>query len=130
LQEGFVFGTEYTFEVELAKVEAPSNPHTNHQLLNEENAQRNFDLLQGGSDVRAQVSPMILHPKVYIGSDGVYVDFFREGEKDRSQTLRRAHVCDHRDGLEAREVFLKCFTWNQWMDNIFIQNVWILQVRK
>jgi hypothetical protein len=71
LQEGFLFGTEYTFEVEVAKVDAPSNPCTNHRLLNEENAQRVFDLLQGGSVIRAQVSPMILRPKVYIGVDGV-----------------------------------------------------------
>ena len=54
-----MFGTKYIFEVELAKVEVPSNPHTNHQLLNEENAQCAFDLLQGDSDVQAQVSPMI-----------------------------------------------------------------------
>jgi hypothetical protein len=83
LQEGFVFGTEQTFEVELAKVEEPSHPCTNHRLLNEENAQRVYDLLQGGSVVRAQVSPMILRPKVYIGADGVQVDFLTEEEKDR-----------------------------------------------
>jgi hypothetical protein len=45
LQEGIVFSTEQTFEVELAKVEAPSHPCTNHRLLNEENAQYVYDLL-------------------------------------------------------------------------------------
>jgi hypothetical protein len=111
LQEGFVFGTEHTFEVEVVKVEAPSNPYTNHQFLNEENAQRVFELLEGGSVVRAQVSPMILHPKVYIGAHGVQVDFLRKGEKDRFQTLHRAHVCDYGDGRKAYKEFLKCFTW-------------------
>ena len=52
-----------------------------------------------------------MHPKVYIGSDGIYVDCFKEGEKDRSQTLHCVHVHDHRDGLEACEEFLKYFTW-------------------
>ena len=30
LQEDFVFGTEYLFEVELAKAEVPNNSYTNH----------------------------------------------------------------------------------------------------
>jgi hypothetical protein len=46
LQEGFVFGTEYALEVELAKVEAPSNPYTNLRFLNEENAYLVFDLFK------------------------------------------------------------------------------------
>jgi hypothetical protein len=95
----------------VTKVDAPSNPCTNHQLLNEENAQRVFDLLQGGSIVQAQVSPMILRPKVYIGVDGVQVDFFTEGEKDRFRTLHHAHVHDHGEGHEALKEFLKYFTW-------------------
>jgi hypothetical protein len=111
LQEGFLFGTEHAFEVEVAKVDAPSNPCTNHRLLNEENAQRVFDLLQGGSVIRAQVSPMILRPKVYIGAAGVQVDFLTEEEKDRFRTLHRAHVRDHGEGHEALKEFLKCFTW-------------------
>ena len=69
LQEGFVFGTGQTIKVELAKVEAPSHPCTSHRFLNEENAQHVYDLLQGGNVVRAQVSPMVLCPKVYIGAD-------------------------------------------------------------
>jgi hypothetical protein len=38
LHEGYVFGLDYTFQVEFSKVEAPSGPCTNHRLLNEEDA--------------------------------------------------------------------------------------------
>ena len=110
LQEDFLFGTEHTFEVEVVKVDAPSNPCTNHQLLNEENVQHVFDLLQGGSIVRAQVSPMILRSKVYIGVDGVHVDFLTKEEKDRFQTLHCVYVHDHGKGHEVLKEFLKCFT--------------------
>jgi hypothetical protein len=46
LHEGYVFGQDYTFQVAVAKVEAPTDPYTNHRLLNEENAERIFGLIR------------------------------------------------------------------------------------
>jgi hypothetical protein len=111
LHEGYVFGLDYTFQVELAKVEAPSDPCTNHRLLNEEDAERIYGLVRATNVVRAQISPMILRPKKYIGPDAVQVDFGAEGAKEDFQTLHHAHVRDHGEGHEAREAFLSCFTW-------------------
>jgi hypothetical protein len=63
LHEGYVFGQDYTFQVAVSKVEAPTDPCTNHQLLNEENAKRIYGLLRSTNVVRTQISPMILRPK-------------------------------------------------------------------
>jgi hypothetical protein len=52
---------------------------------------------------------MILRPKKYIGP--VHVDFDAEGARESFLTLHRAHIYDHGEGLEAREAFLNCFTW-------------------
>jgi hypothetical protein len=42
LHEGYIFDQDYTFQVALSKVEAPTDPCTNHRLLNEENVQSAF----------------------------------------------------------------------------------------
>jgi hypothetical protein len=111
LHEGYVFGQDYTFQVVVAKVEAPTDPCTNHRLLNEENAERIYGLIRSTNVVRAQISPMILRPKKYVGPDAVQVDFDAEGARESFLTLHRAHIHDHGEGLEAREAFLNCFTW-------------------
>jgi hypothetical protein len=67
LQEGYVYGTMFTFEVEVSKVDAPTNPCTNHRFLNKDNIERVYNLLYGDSIAQAQVSSMILRPKTYIG---------------------------------------------------------------
>jgi hypothetical protein len=46
LHEGYVFGHDYTFQVVVSKVEAPTDPCTNHRLLNEENVQRIYGLIR------------------------------------------------------------------------------------
>ena len=111
LHEGYVFGQEYTFEVAVSKVAAPTDPCTNHRLLNEENTERIYGLIRSTNVVRAQISPMILRPKKYVGPDAVHVDFDAEGARESFLTLHRAHIRDHGEGLEAREAFLNCFTW-------------------
>jgi putative transposon-encoded protein len=111
LQEGYVFGTMFTFEVEVSKVDAPTNPCTNHRFLNKDNVEQVYNLLCGDSIARVQVSPMILCPKTYIGEDGVQVDFLDDGGKDRFQKLRDAYVRENGDEDQARGVFLRCFTW-------------------
>jgi hypothetical protein len=75
LHEGYVFGQDYIFQVGVTKVEAPIDPYTNHRLLNEENAERIYGLIRSTNVVRAQISPMILQPKKYVGPDAVQVDF-------------------------------------------------------
>jgi hypothetical protein len=80
-------------------------------MQSEENAERIYGLVRGTNVGRAQISPMILRPKKYIGLDTVQVDFGAEGAKEAFQTLHRAHIHDHGEGLEAREAFLRCFTW-------------------
>jgi hypothetical protein len=82
LHEGYVCGLDYTFQIELSKVGAPSDPCTNHQLLNEEDADHIYGLVRNTNVVRAQISPMILCPKKYIGPDVVQVDFGAEGAKE------------------------------------------------
>jgi hypothetical protein len=111
LHEGYVFGHDYTFQVAVSKVEAPTDPCTNHRLLNEENAERIYGLIRSTNVVRAQISPMILRPKKYVGPYAVQVDFDAEGARESFMTLHRAHIHDHGEGLEAREAFLNCFTW-------------------
>jgi hypothetical protein len=54
---------------------------------------------------------MILRPKKYVGPHAVQVDFDAEGARESFMTLHRTHIHDHGEGLEAREVFLNCFTW-------------------
>lgn len=111
LQEGFVFGTMFTFEVEVSKVDAPTNPCTNHRFLNKDNVERVYNLLCGDNIARAQVSPMILRPKTYIGEDGVQVDFLEDRGKDRFHKLRAAYIRENGDEDQARGAFLRCFTW-------------------
>jgi hypothetical protein len=111
LHEGYVFGHDYTFQVAVSKVEAPIDPCTNHRLLNEENAERIYGLIRSTNVVRAQISPMILRPKKYVGPYAVQVDFDAEGARESFMTLHRAHIHDHGEELEAREAFLNCFTW-------------------
>jgi hypothetical protein len=111
LHEGYVFGQDYTFQVALSKVEAPTDPYTNHRLLNEENAERIYGLIRGTNVVQAQISPMILRPTKYVGPDAVQVDFDAEGARESFLTLHRVHIHDHGKKLEAREAFLICFTW-------------------
>jgi hypothetical protein len=111
LHEGYVFGHDYTFQVAVSKVEAPIDPCTNHRLLNEENAERIYGLIRSTNVVRAQISPMILRPKKYVGPYAVQVDFDAEGARESFMTLHRAHIHDHGEGQEAREAFLNCFTW-------------------
>jgi hypothetical protein len=55
--------------------------------------------------VRAQISPMILRPKKYIGPDVVQVDFGAEGAKEAFQTLHCAHVRDHGKGHKREKHF-------------------------
>jgi hypothetical protein len=74
LHEGYVFGQDYTFQVAISKVEAPTDPCTNHRLLNEKNAERIYGLIRSTNVVRAQISSMILRPKKYVGPDSVQVD--------------------------------------------------------
>jgi hypothetical protein len=105
LHEGYVFGLDYTFQVELSKVEAPSDPCTNDRLLNEEDAKHIYGLVCGTNVVRAQISPMILRPKKYIGPDVVQVDFGAEGAKEAFQTLHCAHVRDHGKGHKREKHF-------------------------
>jgi hypothetical protein len=49
LQEGYVFGTMFTFEVEVSKVDALTNPCTNHRFLNKDNVEWVYNLLCGDS---------------------------------------------------------------------------------
>ena len=51
LQEGYVFGRDYTFQVTLSKVKAPSDPYINHCSLNEEDAKRVYGLIHDTSVV-------------------------------------------------------------------------------
>jgi hypothetical protein len=111
LHEGYVFGQDYTFQVVVSKVEAPTDPYSNHRLLNEENVERIYGLICCTNVVRAQISPMILRPKKYVGLDAVQVNFDAEGARESFLTLHRARIHDHGEGLEAREAFLNCFTW-------------------
>jgi hypothetical protein len=111
LHEGYVFGQDYTFQVVVSKVDAPTDPCTNHRLLNGENAERIYGLIRSTNVVRAQISPMILRPKKYVGLDAVQVDFDAEGARESFLTLHLAYIHDHGEGLEAREAFLNCFTW-------------------
>jgi hypothetical protein len=111
LQEGYVYGTMFTFEVEVSKVDAPTNPCTNHRFLNKDNVERVYNLLCSDSIARAQVSPMILRPKTYIGEDGVEVEFLEDGGKDRFHKLRDAYARENGDEDQARGAFLRCFTW-------------------
>jgi hypothetical protein len=111
LHEGYVFGQDYTFQVAVSKVEAPTDPYTSHRVLNEENAERIYGLLRSTNVGRTQISAMILWPKKYVGSNAVQVDFDVEGVKESFLTQHRAHIHDHEEGLEAREAFLSCFMW-------------------
>jgi hypothetical protein len=61
LHEGYVFGQDYTFQVAVSKVEVPTDPCTNHRLLNDENAERIYGWIRSTNIVRAQISPMIRH---------------------------------------------------------------------
>jgi hypothetical protein len=54
---------------------------------------------------------MILHPKKYIGEDGVQVDFLEDGGKDRFHKLRDSYVRENGDEDQVRDAFLRCFTW-------------------
>jgi hypothetical protein len=54
----------------------------------------------------------------YIGLDAVHVDFDAEGARESFLTLHRAHIHDHGEGLEAREAFLNCFTWEPMDEHI------------
>jgi hypothetical protein len=54
---------------------------------------------------------MILRPKTYVGPDVVQVEFDAEGARESFLTLHRVHIHDHGEGLETREAFLNCFTW-------------------
>jgi hypothetical protein len=98
LEEGFVFGIAIMFEVDVAKVAALSNLCTNHRVLNDGNAQQ-------------IVNPMILHPKSYVGLNGVEIDFFEDGSTKRFHAMHDVHVAAYREGKEASEVLLNCFTW-------------------
>jgi hypothetical protein len=80
--------------VAVSKVEAPTDPCTNHRLLNEENAERIYGLIRSTNVVRAQISPMILWPKKYVGPDAVQVDFDAEGARESFLTLHRAHIME------------------------------------
>jgi hypothetical protein len=111
LHEGYVFGQDYTFQVAVSKVDTPTDPCTNHRLLNGENAERIYGLIHSTNVVRAQISPMILRSKKNVGPDAVQVDFDAEGARESFMTLHRAHKHDHGEGLEAREAFLNCFMW-------------------
>ena len=111
LKEGYVFGSEYTFAVELTKVAVPSHPCTNHRMFNEENAIRIYEMICDGKAMRNQMSPMILHPKTYTGPDGRKVEFLLEGGKQVFLNLHNAHIGVHGQGIAARERFLSCFTW-------------------
>jgi hypothetical protein len=75
------------------------------------NVERIYGLIHSKNVVRAQISPMILRPKKYVGPDAVHVDFDVEGARESFLTLHRAHIHDHGEGLEAREAVLNCFTW-------------------
>jgi hypothetical protein len=39
MEEGYVFGTKYTYQVEVAKVQVPSNPCISHRFLDKKIAQ-------------------------------------------------------------------------------------------
>ena len=110
LYERYVFGQDYAFQVAVSKVEAPTNPYTNHWLLNEENVEYIYGLIHSTNIVRTQISSMILWPKKYVGSNTVQIDFDAEGVRESFMTLDRAHIYDHEEGLEARKAFLNCFT--------------------
>ena len=111
LKEGYVFGPEYTFAVELTKVAGPCDPCTNHRMFNEENAFRIYDMICDGKAMRNQMSPLILRPKTYTGLDGRQVEFLLEGDKQVFENLHNAHVRAHGRGIAERESFLSCFTW-------------------
>jgi hypothetical protein len=51
IQDGYVFGLDYTFKMLMTKVKAPSDPYINHWLLDEENAARIYGLISGNSVV-------------------------------------------------------------------------------
>jgi hypothetical protein len=108
LEEGFVFGATHTFQANVAKVAAPTNPCTNHRILNDINVERIFDLLNA---VRAQLSPMILWPKLYMEASGVEVKFLAKISKARFQELLDAHVGGGGGMKERTKVFLNGFTW-------------------
>ena len=92
LEEGFVFGTTHTFQVDVAKVVVPTNPCTNHRILNDKNVERIFNLFNSGNVVWAQLSPMILWPKLYMGAGVMEVKFLTKLSKARFQELLDAHV--------------------------------------
>jgi hypothetical protein len=111
LEEGFVFGATHTFQANVAKVAAPTNPCTNHRILNDRNVECIFDLLNSGNAVRVQLSPMILRPKLYMGAGGMEVKFLAKISKARFQALLNAHVVGGGGMKERTEVFLNGFTW-------------------
>ena len=111
LRDGYVFGEEVTFEVEVSKVAPPSNPCTNHRVLNEFNALRIFELMQLSSTTRSQISHMILRPISFATSDGIEVVFPGHEEKSLFYDLYDAYMIKNGDNDEVRQAFLKCFTW-------------------
>ena len=111
LRDGYVFGEEITFDVEVSKVAPPSNPCTNHRILNEFNALHIFELMRLSSTTRSQISHMILCLISFIASDGVEVVCPGDGEKSLFYDLYDAYMIQNGDNREVRQAFLKCFTW-------------------
>jgi hypothetical protein len=99
--------------------EAPNDLCTNHRLLTKADVEHTYRLILGTNVVQAQISPLILRPKKYIGPDIMQVDFDIEGTREAFQTLHCTHVHDYGRGYEVRESFLNCFTWESVEDNIF-----------
>jgi hypothetical protein len=108
LLEGYVFNTNYRFHIEVVKIEATKIPCTKHWLLNEEYAQRIYDLISGACVVQAEVLLMILQSKTYIGPKGLEVNFLGERKMESFQTVHCVH--GDGDGEGAWEAFLRCFT--------------------
>jgi hypothetical protein len=110
LLENYVFSTEFTFEVEVSKVDTLTSSCTKHRLLNKDNVERIYGLLYDNSIVRAQISPMILCSKNYIREVRMHMDFLEDGGKDKFHKICNAYVCKNRDEDQIRDAFLRCFT--------------------
>jgi hypothetical protein len=81
-------------------------------------------LLSGGYASQAQVAPMILRPRSFIGSNGIQVDIFANGNSESFNQLYDDHVQVYGDGKDAQEAFLACFTWEP-VDRQHIQGAYI-----
>ena len=111
LRDGYVFGEEVTFDVEVSKIAPPSNPCTNHQILNEFSALCMFELMQLSSTTRSQILHMIIRLISFTTSDGVEVLFPGDGKKLLFYDLYDVYMIKNGDNDKVRQAFLKCFTW-------------------